>query len=323
MINPYWSANFIQFIALFFHRFFALITGSLTFDSVASDEVQIFTLCAISISSAFVGSFLTLRKLTMLANALSHTILFGIVATFLVLSAFGGGVGMGLSIPFNALFIAALFTGFLTTFCTEFLHRKLRVQEDASIGMVFTLFFALGIVLISLFARNAHIGIEIVTGNVDALHKSDMRVAFSVMGLNIALFLLFFKEFKTMALDTRFAKSVGVATPVFHYLLMFLTSATAISAFRAVGVLLVLAFLVIPVHIAKLYAKTLKRLITYAALIGCGCSFVGVALSRHVLSVFQWPLSTSGLVVVVLSVVYMMALIPYFLKSRRNVSLGC
>src|SRR5690348_5384464 len=84
-MNPYWGASFSEFILLFFHRMVQWLTGSLSLCDLASDEIQVLTLICIAFSGALLGCFLVLKKMTMLANSLSHTILLGIVGSYLLL----------------------------------------------------------------------------------------------------------------------------------------------------------------------------------------------------------------------------------------------
>jgi len=304
-MNPYWGANFFQFFPLFFSRLFKLLTGSLSWSQLASDEIQVFVLGLISIAAALIGTLLVLKRMTMLANSLSHTILLGIVVAYLLLSAAGGG---NLELNFRVLVLAALVTGIVTTVLTQLLHHVFKLQEDASIGLVFTALFALGIVLVTLYTRNAHIGLEIVMGNADALHLNDLKVSLGVALTNVFFIVLFFKEWKLVCFDQGLATSLGFRPSLFNYLLMLLTSATAISAFRAVGVLLFLAFLVGLPLTARLITNNFGKCLLWAAGIGVVCSLVAVALSRHFLSVYHAPLSTSGLVVTIIGLVFFMTL---------------
>ncbi|NGX47266.1 MAG: Manganese transport system membrane protein MntB, partial [Chlamydiae bacterium] len=144
-MNPYHGADFFHFFAIFFTRL-------LTWKTLASDEIQFFVLSLIAIASSLIGTLLVLKRMTMLANSLSHTILLGIVIAYLLLFKAGSGMPMN----FQVLFIAALVTGILTTLLTQVLHRVIKLQEDASIGIVFTSLFALGILLVTLYTRNAH-----------------------------------------------------------------------------------------------------------------------------------------------------------------------
>jgi len=299
-MSPYWGATFFSFLPLFFQRMFLLLTGRLALSDLASDEIQVLTLGLISIGAALIGTVLVLRKMTMLANALSHTILIGIVVAYLLM---GGLFGVG--IHFRTLFFAALLCGILTSLLTQLFNHLLKLQEDASIGLVFTSLFALGIVLATLFTRNAHIGLEVVMGNVDGLHFDDLKIALFVAGSNLCLILLFYKEWKLLCFDQGLAASFGVRPSLFGYLLMLLASMSAISAFRAVGVLLFLAFLVGLPLIGRLLCNSMGKMLAWAATFGFVISLLSVALSRHFLTAYQMPLSTAGLATCLIGVAFL------------------
>jgi len=314
--NPYYNQTFVGFILEFFQRLGALFTGQLTIEQLASDEIQVFILMGVAISSALVGSFLVLRRMTMLANSLSHTILMGIVLAYFFTS---GQVEQGSIPPMQAMLIAALITGFLTTFLTEFLTKVGRLQEDASTGLVFTTLFALGVILVTILTRDAHIGTEAVMGNVDALHYKDLFWVYFIVVLNGVLMTLFFKEFQLTTFDPGLAKAMGFSPFFFNYLLMAQVSATTITSFRAVGVLLVLAFMTAPPLAARLLTHRLVSLLGWAMGLGAICSLVGVALTRHLLTVYGIALSTSGVVVCTLLVCYLLVLC--FAPGRGLISL--
>lgn len=300
--NPYYGETFFHVIGLFFYRLGLLLTGQLPFQELATDDVQILVLMGIAASSALVGTFLVLRKMTMLANSLSHTILMGIVLAYVFIPR---DTHEGHSIPpMQALLAASLIMGFLTAFFTEFLTKVGKLQEDASTGLVFTFLFALGVILLTILTKNAHIGTEAVMGNADSLHRDDIMWTYVILAGNILISFLFFKEFKITTFDPALASALGISTIFFNYLLMAQVSATAIGAFRAVGVLLVLSFLTGPVLIARLLTHHLKRLIFLAVGIGCLVSIVGVALARHLLTQYGIALSTGGIVVTVLTLLY-------------------
>jgi manganese/zinc/iron transport system permease protein len=295
MLNPYYDKNFFTFFSTLISRFFHGFSGGF-----APDEIQLFVLICVAISSAFVGTFLILRKMSMLANSLSHTILLGIALAF-VLSK----VSDPHLIANGTLLLAALVTGFVTAYLTEFLTKTVKLQEDASVGIVFTTFFALGVILLTLMTRNAHLGIEAVMGNVDALHLKDCKLVFFTLCVNLALFFLLFKEYKITTFDPQLAKVLGISTVFFNYLLMAQMSLGAIAAFRAVGVLMVLAFITAPPLTARFLSHRLKTVLLLASIFGSVCSLVAVALSRHILSVYGVALSTGGLVVVVMFILFL------------------
>lgn len=302
-MNPYTAKNFFQFFPLFFKRLLLLLSGQLS--SLATDEIQILVLALISIAAALIGSLLVLKKMAMVANSLSHTMLVGIVIAYLILQT---AVGSDIQIQMPILLLAAALTGVLTTGLTQLLHQVIRLQEDASIGLVFTALFALGILLVTIYTRNAHIGLEVVMGNADALQWEDVKLAGWVALSNIVIITLFYKEWKLISFDSQLASSLGFKPNLFNYLLMLLTSATAIGAFRAVGALLFLSFLVGLPLTARQLTHRLSRMLLYGAGLGILCSLVSVALSRHMLSVYNMPLSTAGIASCMVGIFFLISL---------------
>lgn len=318
LANPYLHCTWLEFLCLFVQRMFQFLIGQLPLKELASDEIQVLVLSLIAIASGLVGTFLVLKKMTMLANSLSHTLLLGLVAVYL-LSAFvlTPEKGGAYSISIQMLFFAALVTAVLNCALTHVLTHYLDVQEDASIGLVFTTLFGLGVVLATIFTRNTHLGVEAVMGNIDALHPHDLKMAFWVTVVDCIVITWVYKEFKMIAFDPGFATSLGYSRTTFDGLLLLLTSATVIGAFRAVGVLLVLAFLVGPVLIARLITHRLKSLLILSIVIGVGISLFGVALSRHLFSIYHLPISTSGLIVTLMGVIYF-SLFIFKIRMKRT-----
>lgn len=299
MNNPYWGTNFFEFFVVLFKR----LSGQIPLTTLTSDELQLLTLLAISISTGLLGTFLTLRKMTMLANSLSHTTLLGIVVCFLL--TVQGTFDLSMSAPL--LIIASVISAFLTVLLTEGVHRFFKLQEDAAIGLVFTTLFALGVLLVTLYTRSSHIGVEIITGNVDGLGRTDALYAGAIALINLLATLISFRPWSLSAFDASLATSLGLKVNRYHYLQMALTSLTLVVSIRAVGVLLVLAFLVGPTLIARHYTHRVASLLSLTIAIGAGFSLLGVALSRHLLSVAHLPLSTGGLIVTLLSIGYIIS----------------
>lgn len=258
-----------------------------------TDGIQIAVLSAIAISCGLLGPFLVLKRLAMFANSLSHTILLGIAIAFLV----AGGALFDLP----NLLIGALLAALMTAFLTGGLVRFFRLQEDASIGLVFTALFAAGITVVTLFTRDVHLGIEAVMGNADILQWSDLKLALSLALLNFAAIFLFYRHFQLISFDANAPRSF------FNFLLLFLIATTCVGAFRAIGVLLVLAFLVGPFLTARLFCHRLPWLLFWTPVIGILASVAGVLLSRALLNIFDLPLSTGGLVAVMIGLFYVIA----------------
>jgi len=318
-INPYSGTHLFSFLWVFLQRLAQLVTGQLPFSELAGDEVQLGVLFLLGISGALLGSFLVLRRMTMMANSLSHTVLLGLVAAFLVLQFLGGSyLGEGLQIRLPELLLAALFASCVTVLATELLTHGGGVQEDASIGLVFSSLFALAVLLVTLYTRSVHLGLEAIMGNADLLTRDDLLLAGQVLLTNALVFGLFWKEMKIAAFDSAFARCLGLGPQKFHYLLMLLTAATSVAAFRAVGVLLLLALLVAPPLIVRPWTKRLHSLVALASLTSLLSSFLGVALTRHILSIYGVALSTSGMVVVVLGLLLALSLSLRAVTQRKT-----
>jgi len=322
--NPYSHQSFFGFFAQLFIRLWHWINGNVLTNGLASDEIQMLVLSGVAASSSLVGTFLVLRKMTMLANSLSHTILVGIVIAFIWTYGVSAHVPEH-SEPINIylLMIASLIMGLITTFLTELLTRGARLQEDASTGIVFTSLFALGVIAVTLLTRSAHVGTEAVMGNVDALQFNDCIMVYIVLAINTLLFIVFFKEFKITTFDPGLSRAFSISPSLFGYLLMTQVSLTAIGAYRAVGVLMLLAFITGPALTARMLTSNLKSMLIFAVLLGIGASLTGVALTRHILTTYDVALSTSGVVVCVIVIFFLITAICTSAKAikRRGVHL--
>lgn len=324
--NPYYDQDFFGFLLQIFLRLWGFLTGQLGYTDLVSDEIQMLTLIGVAASAGIVGTFLVLRKMTMLANAISHTILVGIVGAFLMTHHGLLGASDSPAINIKLMLFAALIVGVFTSLLTEFLVKSVKLQEDASTGLVFTTLFAIGIIMVTLLTRNAHIGAEVVMGNVDVLNVEDLKLVYIILGVNVVLFLLFFKEFAITTFDPGLAKALGFSIAFFNYLIMVQSSATVVGAFRAVGVLMVLAFITGPALTARLLTHDLKKMVALAVGLGCLASVVGVALARHILTIYGVPLTTGGIVVCVIIAIFVLStlfapekgLIPQYLHNREH-----
>jgi manganese/zinc/iron transport system permease protein len=320
-LNPYWGNTFFEFFATLFQRILLFISGADL--QLASDELQMCVLILVSISCATVGVFLVLRKMTMLANALSHTILVGIIGAFWIYHSFlphESAVDFIEELPSDSLLIASGFVmALVTTFLTQASIRFFAIAEDAATAAIFTFLFAVGIVLVTCISRDSHLGIEFVMGNVDALHKNDLRLVFWVFLVTESLFFLCWRAFCVATFDPVFSRLCGISNPLMSYILMILVAICSIGAFRAVGVLMVLAFFVAPALIARLFVNELWKVLALSSCVAVASSLIGIALSRHLLSTLSVAVSTSGLIVSLLFVFYCACLMVKYVRFRHNV----
>lgn len=256
-----------------------------------NDLPQLSVLVTLSISCSILGVFLVLRNMAMLANSISHTVLLGIVAAWWLEKEFFGGT----TPSFALLIIASAAVSFLTILSTHFFHHTLHLQEDASIGLVFSGFFALGVMFLSLAFPHSHIGIEIIMGNADAIGWNDFLPVLGSFLLNVATFTFLQKEYRITSFDPQLASAMGFKPLLLDFLLMSLFTLTVMVGFRAVGSFLVLAFLVGPALCARKLTVSLKSLLLLAALIG-GCSAISATFGARLLLEYSMvAVSTAGL----------------------------
>ena len=301
-MNPYSGTNFIEFLYLFIMRCGKFLMGKLSYYSLVSDEIQVIVLAGIGIMASIVGTFLVVRKTTMLANALSHTVLLGIVISYLIF--FQSGLTHGLSMDIKTMVMSATIAAVITSFLTEFFHKAFQLRQDVSIGLVFTMLFALSITLVTIFSRNAHIGIEMIMGNVDALHLDDIKIIYGALGIIGIIALAFFREIVMATFDAVFSNSVGISSKWFHYLIVITTSIAIMCAFRCVGFILVLALLVGPPLIARQIVHSLSQIIYVSATLSVAFAISTVGISRHIFSTMKIPLSTSGIMITLILCTY-------------------
>ena len=240
-----------------------------------------FVLLTTAVACAVLSPFLVLRKLSMVSDAISHSVLLGIVIAFFIVKDVGS--------PF--LIAGAALFGVITVFVVEFLSGTGLVKNDDAVGIVFPMFFALAVVLITKFARNVHLDTDVVLMG-EVIIAPLNRVEFIGMSLpkalvqmgillliNLLFVIIFFKELKITTFDRGFAKLAGFSSVALFYALMTLSSFTAVTAFDAVGAILVVSFLITPGAAAYLISKDLKVMIAISVGYAVINSIIGYVFS--------------------------------------------
>ena len=271
---------------------------------------SLFVLIATAAACALLSPFLVLRKLSMVSDAISHSVLLGIVLAFFIVKDIGS--------PF--LIAGAALFGVITVFAVEFLSGTGLVKNDDAVGIVFPMFFALAVVLITKFARNVHLDTDIVLMGeviIAPLNRTeflgmDLPKAFVQMGIlfivNLLFINIFFKELKITTFDKGFAKLAGFSSVALFYALMTLSSLTAVTAFDAVGAILVVSFLITPGAAAYLISKDLKVMIAISVGYAVINSIIGYVLS------LLMNVSMSGMTAAVAGVTFLLT----FLFNREG-----
>lgn len=240
----------------------------------------------VAISCGLVGNYLILRRMALVGDAISHSVLPGIVIAFLLSGTRSSGV----------MFLGALAAGMATTLLIELIHKKSRLKHDAAIGIAFTSLFALGVILVGIYASKIDLDQECVLYGEIGFIPLDARAVWLGVELGpvpvmrmlavtlgtIALVSLFQKELLVSSFDPGLATSVGINATFVHYALMCWLSIVVVSAFEAVGAILVIAMLILPGATASLLSQKLGRIkaltiahATFSAVLGI---HLGVAL---------------------------------------------
>lgn len=237
----------------------------------------------IAISCGLLGCYLVLRKMAMVGDAISHAVLPGIVLAYLF-------SGSREAIP---MLIGAAVIGVLTTILIELFYKKAKLQIDASIGITFTWLFAIGIILISVFAGQIDLDQDCVLYGEIAYVPLDLWV--SEGGLNLGprslwisgtlliILLIFIKiSYKALFITTfneDFAKALGINVAFWHFALMGSVSLTTVVSFESIGAILVVAFLIVPPSAAYLLTHELKKMLLLTSVLAILAAIGGYYLA--------------------------------------------
>lgn len=266
----------------------------------------------IAISCGILGCFLILRKMAMVGDAISHAVLPGIVLAYFI-------TGTRDSIW---MIVGAGMLGIFTTFLIEFFHKKARLQTDAAIGVTFTWLFALGIILISVFAGQvdldqdcvlygeiAYVPIDLwITESGQNYGPRALHISYIVLILIILFVRIGFKQLYLTTFDPAFAATVGISVSLWNYLLMGAVSMTTVASFDSVGAILVVALLVAPPATAYLLTDKFRNMLIITCVIAVVISFFGYYLAVYLDG------SIAGAIVSVAGVLFILA----FLFSPNN-----
>lgn len=217
----------------------------------------------VGIICGVIGSFIVLRGMALMGDALSHAVLPGVAISYM----------LGIS-----YFYGAVFTGVLTALGIGIISQNSRVKNDSSIGIVFSAMLALGIILITT-AQSATDLTQILFGNVLAVRSTDMTITLIVGAVILLAVFLFYKELLISSFDETMAAAYGLKVRLIHYGLMVLLTLVTVASIQTVGVILVVSMLITPASAAYLLTNRLSIMILLAALFGAASSIVGIYFS--------------------------------------------
>ena len=194
--------------------------------------------------AGILGCFIILRGMSLMGDAISHAVLPGVALSFI------------LGINF---FIGALVFGLLASFLIAFVNQNSTIKGDTAIGITFSSFLALGVILISV-AKSSTDLFHILFGNILAVQDIDLLITLVVSVIVVVVILAYFKELQVTSFDPVFAQSTGMNVQFYHYLLMFLLALVSITAMQSVGTVMIVALLITPAATAYLYSNRLKTM---------------------------------------------------------------
>ena len=270
------------------------ILDTLTLQSGFNTNAVILGTTLLGIAAGVIGSFALLRKRSLTADALSHATLPGIAGAFLVATSLGYS---GRSMPL--LMLGAAVTGIIGVACIHLILHHSRLKEDAAIGIVLSVFFGIGIVLLSIVQTSSSgsgAGINhYIYGQTAAMTRSDA----ALMGL-IGIFasiiaLVMLKEFMVVCFNETFARSTGLPVWLVDSIMLGLVVLITVSGLQAVGLILIVAMIIIPTAAARFWTDRLWRLVLISALIGGFSGYMGASISA------LFPRKPAGAVIVLVA----------------------
>jgi manganese/zinc/iron transport system permease protein len=279
--------------------------------SSAQIEIQLIA-SIVAIACAIPGTFLVLRKMALISDAISHSILPGLVLGFFITH--------DLNSPL--LIIMAALSGLVTVVLVEFIQKTKLVKEDTAIGLVFPVLFSIGVIMISKNANDVHLDTDaILLGELafapfdrflidgSDLGPKSLWIIGTILLITISLLFSFFKELKISTFDAGLATVLGFSPIMIHYGLMSVASITIVGSFDAVGAILVVALMIAPAATAYLLTDNLKRMLGLSVIFGVFSAIAGYWLAHWL------DASISGSMTTILGFVF---LLVYLFAPKRG-----
>ncbi len=260
------------------------------------------------IVSALVGGvcgllscYLTLKGWALMGDAVSHSVMPGVVIAY------------ALGLPFS---LGAFVFGVGSVALIGFVKQKSRIKEDTVIGLVFTGFFAFGLVLVSKIKSNIDL-MHILFGSPLGISNSDVTQTLIISFIVVSLLVLFRRDLLLYCFDATHARSIGINTGLLHYLLLSILSLAAVVGLQTVGIILVVAMLITPGATAYLFTDRFDRMTFLAVLFSAISSILGVYCS------FWLDIETGGSIVLVQTLMFLIAFLfapKYGILKTNNIT---
>ena len=279
--------------------------------SSAQIEIQLIA-SIVAVACAIPGTFLVLRKMALISDAISHSILPGLVLGFFITH--------DLNSPL--LIVMAALSGVVTVLLVEFIQKTKLVKEDTAIGLVFPVLFSIGVIMIAKNANDVHLDTDaILLGELAFapfdrflfdgfdLGPKSLWIIGTILLITLGLLFAFFKELKISTFDAGLATALGFSPIMIHYGLMSVASITIVGSFDAVGAILVVALMIAPAASAYLLTDNLKRMLGLSVVLGVFSAIAGYWLAHWL------DASISGSMTTILGFVFLMV---YLFAPKRG-----
>lgn len=252
----------------------------------------------LGIASGVLGSFTLLRKQSLIGDAMAHAALPGVCFGFMLSG----------SKSLIWLLLGAAITGLIAAWFIQLTINHSKVKEDSALGLVLSVFFGFGIVLLTFIQHNSggnQSGLNnFIFGQAASMVGSDVRVIVTIAVILLVLTFIFFKEFKLITFDPQFAKGIGLPTTFFNGLLMVLVVSAVVIGLQTVGVVLMAAMLITPAISARYWTEKLSHMIIIAGVIGGISGVLGTLLSTT-----AQGMATGPLIIVAATIMFVFSLI--------------
>jgi manganese/iron transport system permease protein len=235
----------------------------------------------------FLSSFVTLKGWSLMGDALSHAVVPGVAVAYI------------LGLPFA---LGAFVAGLLAAGTMAFIKAKSRIREDATIGIVFTAYFALGLLLISLFPARVDLKV-ILLGNILGISDPDIWQVLIISAVTIGVLVVKWKDLMLFCFDANQARTLGLRAGVLHVTLLSLLAATSVAALQAVGACLVVAMLITPGATAYLLTDRFGRMLWVSSAMGVLTSLTGAYAS------YYFNGATGGCIVTLQTLIFLAAFV--------------
>jgi manganese/zinc/iron transport system permease protein len=257
----------------------------------------------LGIASGLVGSFLLLRKRSLMSDTLSHACLPGICLMFLVLTRMGME---GKSLPM--LLLGAVITGVLGVVMVTLIQSTTRLSDDAAMGIVLSVFFGFGVVLLTMVQKvpgASAAGLEtFINGKAASMVQQDFMLLLSMAGVVVVMSLLMTKELTLLCFDEAYAASLGWPVWLLDLLMLMLVTGVTVAGLQTVGLILMIAFMITPAAAARFWTHDVRHMLWISALIGAFSGLIGGGIS----ALFE-NMPTGALMVLVASTIFAVSMI--------------